>query len=79
MFRYDPATGKPFFEKIPDWIYREMMKKCESFTVEKRDVTPMTPLEEKVQQYASEMSDVADASIVRAMSKKKTKNNEEEP
>jgi hypothetical protein len=78
MFRNDPVTGKPFFEKIPDWIYQEIMKKCEVFAVEKRDVTPMTPLEEKVQQFASEMSDVADASIVRAMSKKKT-SNEEKP
>lgn len=74
MFRNDPVTGKAFFEKVPDWIYQEITKKCETFTVEKRDVTPETPLTEKVQQYMSEMSDIADASIVRAMSKKENKN-----
>jgi hypothetical protein len=68
LFRYHPATGKPFFEKVPDWIYKEILKQCESFTVEKRD--PEITLQERVQQYASETSDVADASIVKSMSKK---------
>ena len=34
MFRFHPKTGKPFFEKIPDWIYKEIMKKCEVFQIE---------------------------------------------
>ena len=34
MFRYNPATKAPFFEKVPDWIYREIMKQCETFSVE---------------------------------------------
>lgn len=34
MFSKNPKTGEPFFEKVPDWIYREIVKKCESFTVE---------------------------------------------
>ena len=39
MFSRDPASGDVFFVKIPDWIYKEIVKKCETFTVElKRDV-----------------------------------------
>lgn len=34
MFARHPKTGEPFFEKCPDWIFREIAKKCESFTVE---------------------------------------------
>ncbi len=34
MFRYHPKSGKPFFVKIPDWIYKEINKKCEHFRVE---------------------------------------------
>ena len=34
MFRYDPKSGKPFFTKVPDWIYKEIIKKCEKFRVE---------------------------------------------
>ena len=34
MFRYSPKTEKPFFTKVPDWIYKEIIKKCEIFRVE---------------------------------------------
>lgn len=34
MFRNDPETGLPFFERVPDWIYKEIIKKCEEFKVE---------------------------------------------
>lgn len=34
MFRTDPVTKAPFFEKVPDWIYRDIMKQCETFSVE---------------------------------------------
>lgn len=37
MFRTHPKTGVPFFEKIPDWIYKEIIKKCEEFDVELED------------------------------------------
>jgi len=37
MFRYHPETKKPFFEKVPDWIYQEIMKQCESFDVELKE------------------------------------------
>jgi hypothetical protein len=33
MFRYHPKTRKPFFEKVPDWIYKEIMKKCVTFEI----------------------------------------------
>ena len=39
MFRYDPETKAPFFEKIPDWIYREIIKNCEIFKVELTNVS----------------------------------------
>jgi hypothetical protein len=68
MFRYHPTTGQTFFEKVPDWIYREIMKQCEVFNVEKQEVAPT--LEERVQQHASETSADADATIIKAMSKK---------
>lgn len=37
MFRGHPETGTPFFEKVPDWLYKEIMKKCEEFDVELKD------------------------------------------
>ena len=33
MFSKDPKSGDPFFVKIPDWIYKNIQKKCESFEV----------------------------------------------
>lgn len=37
MFRFHPKTGAPFFEKVPDWIYKEIMKECEKFDVELKE------------------------------------------
>lgn len=35
MFQYHPKNPKlSFFEKIPDWIFKEIIKKCEIFDVE---------------------------------------------
>ena len=34
MFRCNPKTGAPFFEKVPEWIYKEIIRKCETFEVE---------------------------------------------
>jgi hypothetical protein len=34
MFSKDPKTGAPFFVKVPDWIYQEILKKCKTFEVE---------------------------------------------
>jgi len=34
MFQNDPETGQPFFEPMPDWVFKEIMKKCEIFKVE---------------------------------------------
>lgn len=34
MFRYNPKTKEPFFEKVPDWIYKSIMLQCETFSVE---------------------------------------------
>ena len=34
MFSKDPETGKDFFVKVPDWIFREISKECEKFNVE---------------------------------------------
>lgn len=34
MFRYHPSTEMPFFQKVPEWVYKEIMKQCESFDVE---------------------------------------------
>jgi hypothetical protein len=34
MFSKNPDTGAPFFVKVPDWIYKEMVKKCETFDVQ---------------------------------------------
>jgi len=33
MFERSPIDGKPFFIKVPDWIYREIQKKCETFEI----------------------------------------------
>ncbi len=33
MFSKDPKTGAPFFVKIPDWIFKEIQRKCESFEI----------------------------------------------
>lgn len=34
MFSKDPKTGAPFFIPVPDWLYRELIKKCEVFEVQ---------------------------------------------
>lgn len=34
MFSRDPESGTPFFERVPDWIFKEIAKKCETFDVE---------------------------------------------
>ncbi len=36
MFHGHPETGTPFFEKVPDWLYKEIMSKCEEFEVEEK-------------------------------------------
>jgi len=33
LFTNDPETGRPFFMKVPEWIYKDIMKKCENFSV----------------------------------------------
>lgn len=33
LFEKDPKTGESFFVKVPDWIYKEISKKCETFKV----------------------------------------------
>ncbi len=38
MFRYHPKSKDPFFVKIPGWIYDEIMKECESFDIELKDL-----------------------------------------
>lgn len=38
LFSQDPKTGESFFDPIPDWLYRDIIKKCESFNIEERDV-----------------------------------------
>ena len=39
MFKNNPKTGDPFFEKVPDWIFKEILKKCETFDVELKNVS----------------------------------------
>jgi hypothetical protein len=38
MFMISPKSGKLFFVKAPDWLYKEILKVCETFMVEKKDV-----------------------------------------
>jgi hypothetical protein len=38
VFSKDPNTGESFFIKMPDWIYKELFKKCADFKVELKDV-----------------------------------------
>lgn len=33
MFQCNPKTGQAFFEKIPDWLFKEILKKCEAFEI----------------------------------------------
>ena len=34
LFSKDPKTGAPFFVKVPEWLYKEIIKKCEIFDVQ---------------------------------------------
>jgi len=34
MFQYHPKTKLPFIEKVPDWIFKMIKNKCETFEVE---------------------------------------------
>jgi len=36
MFSKDPKSGAPFFVKIPDWIFKEILRKCETFEIQDR-------------------------------------------
>jgi len=38
LFRKHPKNGVPFFTKVPEWLYKELFRKCESFTVARKDV-----------------------------------------
>lgn len=33
LFSVDPKTKKSFFQKVPDWVYQEIMKKAVQFEV----------------------------------------------
>jgi hypothetical protein len=33
VFSKHPETREPFFEKVPDWFYKEVMKKCISLDI----------------------------------------------
>jgi hypothetical protein len=33
MFSKDPKTGASFFSKVPDWLYKAIMAKCQTFIV----------------------------------------------
>lgn len=37
MFSCHPKTGAPFFEKMPSWLYREILKPCERFELEEKN------------------------------------------
>ena len=37
MFKSHPESGVPFFEKVPDWVFKEIIKKCETFDVVLKD------------------------------------------
>lgn len=39
-FSRHPKTGDPLFVKIPDWIYKYLMSKCQTFDVETREDVP---------------------------------------
>jgi hypothetical protein len=71
MFRFHPQTKEAFFEKIPDWIYIEIMKKCEEFKIEDQEVAPT--LKEQVEKYSSAESISTDGAVIKALSKKKRK------
>ena len=34
MFSHDPVTGVPFFVQVPDWVLKEILKKCETFDIQ---------------------------------------------
>jgi hypothetical protein len=36
IFDKDPVTGAPFFVVVPDWILKEILKKCETFNIQDR-------------------------------------------
>ena len=33
LFSKDPKTGMAFFTKVPEWVYKELARKCETFEV----------------------------------------------
>lgn len=36
LFSKDPKTGDPFFQKVPEWFYREIARACDRFDIELR-------------------------------------------
>ena len=39
LFSRHPETKKPFFEKIPEWIFQEIARQCERFDIEMKNVS----------------------------------------
>jgi len=33
LFMDHPETKKPFFYKVPDWVYKDIINKCQNFSV----------------------------------------------
>lgn len=42
MFEKHPKTGEPFFMKLPDWMYKDLISKCHTFQVVNREVSEPT-------------------------------------
>jgi len=40
VFKEDPKTGTRFFEKVPGWLYKEILRDCVKFDVEKKENVP---------------------------------------
>jgi len=40
LFRTHPRTNEPFFLKAPDWVYKDIMSKCQSFDVQLKETIP---------------------------------------
>jgi hypothetical protein len=37
LFRNHPRTNEPFFHKVPDWVYKDIISKCQSFEVQLKE------------------------------------------
>jgi hypothetical protein len=70
MFLYQPGdNSKVFFEKVPDWVYEEIQRKCRNFDVKLVPVEKKPTVDDIEKQFQDEDKSVG-GQLLKSLSKK---------